>query len=121
MNDVAVVTPPELTLPPDAAADVPAGYAAAGVALKYGLGGSMVFSAQSKETWLANMPAHFVIHQPNATVQQHPDDICGAMRRIEKLVKLVEMFGRMARLEIASMAVPIDRPAWVINTYLRPN
>jgi len=41
--------------------------------------------------------------------------------RVEELVKPVEMIGRMARFEISPMPLPVDRLAWVIETYLRPN
>jgi hypothetical protein len=40
---------------------------------------------------------------------------------VETLVKPVEMIGRMARFEISPMPLPVDRLAWVIETYLRPN
>ena len=41
--------------------------------------------------------------------------------RVEDLVKPVEMIGRMARFEISPIPLPVDRLAWVIETYLRPN
>lgn len=41
--------------------------------------------------------------------------------RVEDLVKPVEMIGRMARFEITPMPVPLDRLAWVFETYLRQN
>jgi pimeloyl-ACP methyl ester carboxylesterase len=41
--------------------------------------------------------------------------------RVEDLLKPVEMIGRMARFEMSPMPLPIDRLAWVIETYLRPN
>ena len=44
-----------------------------------------------------------------------------AYHRVEDLVKPVEMIGRMARFETAPMSLPVDRLAWVIETYLRPN
>lgn len=40
---------------------------------------------------------------------------------VEDLVKPVAMIGRMARFEITPMPFPVDRLAWVIETYLRPN
>lgn len=51
------------------------------------------------------------------------DDYLGrpAYHRVEDLVKPVAMIGRMARFEISPMAFPVDRLAWVIDTYLRPN
>ena len=41
--------------------------------------------------------------------------------RVEDLVKPVEMIGRMARFEISPMPLPIDRLAWIFETYLRQN
>lgn len=41
--------------------------------------------------------------------------------RVEELVKPVEMIGRMARFEIAPMAVPVDRLPWILDIYLRQN
>ncbi len=41
--------------------------------------------------------------------------------RVEDLVKPVAMIGRMARFETSPMPLPVDRLAWVIETYLRPN
>jgi hypothetical protein len=40
---------------------------------------------------------------------------------VEKLVKPITMIGRMALFEISPMAVPVDKLAWVLDTYLRPN
>ena len=41
--------------------------------------------------------------------------------RVEELVKPAQIIGRMARFEILPTPLPIDRLAWVIETYLRPN
>lgn len=41
--------------------------------------------------------------------------------RVEELVKPVGMIGRMARFEISPMPLPIDRLAWIFETYLRQN
>lgn len=40
---------------------------------------------------------------------------------VEDLVKPTEMIGRMARFEISPMPLPVNRLAWVIETYMRPN
>ena len=41
--------------------------------------------------------------------------------RVEELIKPVEMIGRMARFEITPTPFPVDRLAWIFETYLRPN
>jgi len=41
--------------------------------------------------------------------------------RVEELIKPVEMIGRMARFEITPMPFPVERLAWIFETYLRPN
>jgi hypothetical protein len=40
---------------------------------------------------------------------------------VETLVKPVAMIGRLARFEITPIPLPVERLAWVIETYLRPN
>lgn len=40
---------------------------------------------------------------------------------VETLVKPAAMIGRMARFDITPMPLPVDRLAWVIDTYMRPN
>lgn len=195
----AAISRPVLTLPADEAAAVAAAYAAAGVILEYGSGGStvlaaeqpgkVIFSVESDAKWLTDMQGWFAQNPPLAQVHLHHGDIgptkewghpannlhvklwpgyaisvwdlpdfvqpdtvlidgrfraacfltCLFRSRspmtvlwddyvgrpgyhsVEYLVKPVAMIGRMARFEISPTPLPVDRLAWVIETYLRPN
>lgn len=196
---VSAPTRPVLTLPAEEAAAVTAAYAAAGVILEYGSGGStvlaaeqpgkVIFSVESDAKWLADMQAWFAMTPPASTLHLHYGDIgptkawghprdAASFRKwpkypisvwdlpeflhpdlvlidgrfraacfltclfrstqpmtvlwddysdrpiyhqVESLVKPVAMIGRMARFDITPMPMPVDRLAWVIEIYLRPN
>ncbi|MDF0599450.1 hypothetical protein P1J78_01780 [Psychromarinibacter sp. C21-152] len=75
---------PALTLPPAEAAWLQERYAAAGVILEYGSGGSTViaaelgktvFSVESDRDWAAMMAGYFDAHPPEGAVHLHPVNI----------------------------------------------
>ncbi len=81
----AVLTRPELTLPPDEAQALATAFAQAKVILEYGSGGSTVlaaemagktvFSVESDAAWLDKMRAYFTAHPPVANLHLHHGDI----------------------------------------------
>lgn len=81
----SVTTKPELTLPPEAAAEVRAAYAAADVILEYGSGGSTVvaselpgkriFSVESDAGWAKGMQDWFINNPPQSPVVMHHANI----------------------------------------------
>jgi hypothetical protein len=86
MTDTTDVAPkrPDLTLPPDAAAQLRTDYGRAQTILEYGSGGSTVvaaelgrtvFSVESDAAWLAGMEAWFAANPPAGRVQMHHGDV----------------------------------------------
>lgn len=74
-------TAPQLTMPPEEAAELTAAYAGARVILEYGSGGSTVlaaelpgktvFSVESDKAWVARLRDWFALHPPASPVTMH--------------------------------------------------